>query len=236
MRDEAISKSALAKLLKCSPGAITKVCQHGGPTRPDGRLNKFEFLKHLAGATSGIGGGWGGGFRGPDLATRAAAILEGKAAPPKADASDTEAEASGLLSEPTEREAVQAELLDCLRAHAFRHLPQIVLELVEAVRGCGDHAPMVAAQLAAETFEALLLSVEDIAPAYDWKSFPGPDYVKLAKRFGLPVDRKLWEAQVEAIGLCMGDLVSALGLWGPICQRAPKQGAAAGKKRTAAAK
>lgn len=84
--DTAVSKSALARALKCAPSSITSLISRGLKVRADGRLDRRAALTWIVHSTSGTGGGWNGETRGKvDLHERAQALLARKATATKAE-------------------------------------------------------------------------------------------------------------------------------------------------------
>jgi hypothetical protein len=79
VKDVTITKSALARSLKCAPSSISNLCNHGLPVRADGRLDRRAALIWIVNQTSGAGGGWNNETRGKaDLRERAQALLSRK--------------------------------------------------------------------------------------------------------------------------------------------------------------
>jgi hypothetical protein len=210
MEDEAISKSALAKLLGCSPGAITKVCQRGAPVRGDGKLDQVEFLEFLTHSTSGHGGGWGGARGRPDLAERAQCLLDGKA-PPEAEPDAHESDAGGtapeedvLVLNETEFRKLHGEICEkAFRDGVFHAMNQYrrpgnVLEIADLALKFGC-TPSVAYAIA-QGYDLLLVlwTVEEKdGPVVEYGD--EPDWKGWARRAGVDGDIEAWDREAKRL-------------------------------------
>ena len=181
------SKAEFARLLGCSRGSVTRLCQRGMPTI-GGRIEPLGALTWLVRLTSGHGGGWGGGLRGSDLAQRAEVVLA-KRAP---EAPSTEAPAT---SETAIARRAQRELLDRLIVASGR-IPEMALKL-------GLELPEALA--AAETFRSLVIALAgDISDnAYDWDREDIPhvvtDTAALMDQFNIKDYPPGFELEAEAL-------------------------------------
>jgi hypothetical protein len=109
MKDVTITKAALGRALDCSRSTITRLCEHGMPSRDDGRLDRTQALRWIREQTSGASGGWNEETRGKsDIQTRAAALLAGQPKPKAATHSRTRpAVPSSAHSDPSDDPLVQ---------------------------------------------------------------------------------------------------------------------------------
>jgi len=162
-----VTKADLARELGCGSGSLSRVPDL--PVRPDGKLHRSKVLGFLARQTSGFGGGWmDGGTRGPGLAERAAALLDGRRKEPKARAARTETWTYDEYGH---------WLMDQIRADLLTVAPVAFRLLAAELMALGEASPDVAALLACDAIDAILSrAVDRLVPEYEWNPMPGYNY------------------------------------------------------------
>jgi hypothetical protein len=196
MKQSVVTKAQLARELDCPRGTVTRLCQRGMPTRPDGRLDRLASLQHIADSTSGFNGGWTGNWRGKeDLNTRAKRLLGGVTAP--------------ALPDP--EEPVEHILLDAIRRGAFRYAGEVTLWLSQKITEHGKHGAALAVLMAADALDAMLYEFgDDISVDYEYPAFPQPDYRKLVKRTGSQASMEELDEAADSILSELNSFISEL--------------------------